>query len=146
MSWGYKILILYLGFVGIIITLVVSSFNQKIEIVATDYYERELHQQDIIDGSFNLNGLNDPVVVQQMREGLQIVLPKKLWGSEKKGELWLYHIMNKSRDYQLEFSDHWEDYFLIPGELTEPGPYIIKLRWHQNEIPYYFEERVNLTQ
>lgn len=139
-------MILYLGFVGIIITLVVSSFNQKIEIVATDYYERELHQQDIIDGSFNLNGLNEPVVVEQMREGLQIVLPKKLWGSQKKGELWLYHIMNKSRDYQLDFSDHGEDYFLIPGRMIEPGPYIIKLRWHQNEIPYYFEERVNLTQ
>ena len=43
MNWGNRILFLYLGFVALIITLVVVSFSQKVDLVAPDYYARELN-------------------------------------------------------------------------------------------------------
>jgi hypothetical protein len=53
MSWGYRITFLYLGFVGIIITLVTISSQNKEELVAKDYYAQELLYQN------KLNAINN---------------------------------------------------------------------------------------
>ena len=144
MSWGYKILLLYLGFVTIILTLVFNAFNFEVEIVATDYYEREMYQQDIINGNFNLLKLGDRPTIERESGGLTITLPNVLEGSKKEGELWLYHIMRKDMDYQITFEDHSDNYFKIREEELAVGNYILKLRWTQDETPYYMEERVNI--
>ena len=48
MSWGYKIMFLYLGFVAMILTLVVMSMQQDIHLVSENYYEKE---QNFVDAS-----------------------------------------------------------------------------------------------
>ena len=143
-GWGYKILMLYLGFVGIILTLVFSSFNYEVEIVATDYYERETYQQDIIDGNFNLLRLGVRPEINISDEGVHIQLPDVFEGSDKAGELWLYHIMHKRHDYQIKFTEHADNYFFIPADQMGYGEFSLKLRWTQDDTPYYFEERVSV--
>ena len=49
MSWGYKILGVYLVFVTGIVFLVIKSSNQKVDLVTKDYYEQELMYQDKIN-------------------------------------------------------------------------------------------------
>jgi hypothetical protein len=51
MSWGYKILIFYGLFVGMMAALVIGSYQHKVNLVSKDYYEMELKYQDVIDGS-----------------------------------------------------------------------------------------------
>ena len=145
MSWGYKILFLYQGFVTIILTLVFSSFNHEVQIVAEDYYERELHQQDIIDGTFNFRDLGAKPEISFEESGMYIQLPEALSGEiARTGELWLYNIMRYQQDYKIKFEDHMEDHFSIPVGKLSRGNFILKLRWTQDDVPYYFEERVNL--
>lgn len=144
MSWGYKILILYLGFVTIILTLVFSAFNYEVQIVASDYYEREMYQQDIIDGNFNLIKIEEKSKIEISDQGVKITLPEILSGESKSGELWLYHIMRKDRDYQIKFENHLENHFHIPPDRVSYGNYILKLRWTQEDTPYYLEERIQI--
>ena len=49
MSWGIRITIMYLGFVGLILTLVFTCFGHKVELESKDYYARELRFQDQIN-------------------------------------------------------------------------------------------------
>lgn len=144
-SWGYKIMFLYLGFVGIILTLVFSAFSHEIQIVSDDYYEREKYQQDIIDGTFNLKRLNTEPALDLTPEGLSISLPDELSGGhDKSGELWLYNIMRYQQDYKTNFRNHKEDYFMVPVDKLSSGNFIIKLRWTQDDTPYYFQKRIDL--
>ncbi|TVR82877.1 MAG: hypothetical protein EA409_04180 [Saprospirales bacterium] len=144
-SWGYKIMFLYLGFVGIILTLVFSAFNHEIQIVSDDYYEREKYQQDIIDGTFNLKRLNAQPALELTNEGLSITLPEELKGGfSKSGELWLYNIMRYQQDYKTTFTNHQEDYFIVSADKLSSGNFIIKLRWKQEDTPYYFQKRIDL--
>ncbi|TVR88023.1 MAG: hypothetical protein EA411_05860 [Saprospirales bacterium] len=146
MSWGYKILFLYLGFVAIILTLVVSSFGYEVQVVAENYYERELHQQDVIDGTFNMRDLGEKPEIVFEDSGMYIHLPESLSEkTPKSGELWLYNVMRYQQDYKFEFEDHEEVYFTVPAPHLTRGNFILKLRWSQDGTPYYFEERVNLN-
>ena len=49
MNWGYKILLVFAVFVAGILFLVYKSSNQKMDLVTTDYYEKELKYQQKID-------------------------------------------------------------------------------------------------
>ena len=49
MNWGFKILMLYAAFVGMIIFLVFRTAHENIDLVTEDYYQQELAFQNKID-------------------------------------------------------------------------------------------------
>ncbi|MBL0070976.1 MAG: FixH family protein [Bacteroidetes bacterium] len=53
-SWGYRVMFLYIGFAGLIIYFVTRSINEKVDLVTPDYYAQELKFQDKIE-SINRN-------------------------------------------------------------------------------------------
>ena len=57
MNWGTRIIIMYVGFVALIITLVVVSMRQQVDLVTPDYYAKELKYQTNIDKTKNYNEL-----------------------------------------------------------------------------------------
>ena len=58
MNFGGKIVILYLSFVGLILTLVFMSYGQKVELVSTDYYAQEINFQQKINATNNEKSLS----------------------------------------------------------------------------------------
>ncbi len=64
MSWGYKILFLYLGFVVLTLVLVVMSYRHDVPLVSDDYYEKELKYQDQINMMKNAVALKTPIKVE----------------------------------------------------------------------------------
>ena len=61
MSWGWKITILYLGFVGMILTFVIASTQQDFHLVSEDYYAEEIAYQTRIDQTAAAQSLRDPL-------------------------------------------------------------------------------------
>ena len=55
MSWGYKILIVYILFIGMILGMVYVASRQTNEMQDDNYYAKELVYQSVIDGKNNLN-------------------------------------------------------------------------------------------
>ena len=58
MDFGGKIIILYLSFVGLILTLVFMSYGQKVELVSADYYAQEINFQQKINATNNEKSLS----------------------------------------------------------------------------------------
>jgi hypothetical protein len=62
MSWGYKILIVYILFIGMILGMVYVASRQTNEMQDDNYYAKELVYQSVIDGKNNLNALTEKLL------------------------------------------------------------------------------------
>jgi hypothetical protein len=58
MNWGLRIVLVYIGFVAMILTLVFKARSEKIELVAPDYYEQEIVYQNRIEALQNMRSLS----------------------------------------------------------------------------------------
>ena len=70
MSWGWKITLLYGGFVTMMVTLVVLSSQQDIPLVRDDYYEHDLKYNEHLTRMGN-SGENDilPLMGRRIMSG-----------------------------------------------------------------------------
>ena len=59
MNWGWKIALLFSGFVLFILFLVFKSVQQDFYLVSKDYYKQEIEYQKVIDGMKNAQLLGD---------------------------------------------------------------------------------------
>ena len=78
LSWGYKIMFVYLAFVAGIGFLVFKASNQEFDLVTKDYYEQELKYQQVIDQSANASKLSTPVSIEKKEEQLKISFPEEM--------------------------------------------------------------------
>lgn len=145
MSWGYKILTFYLAFVALIVFMVFSAFQYKVNLVSTDYYERELNYQDVIDGRANLSAAGETVYVNHVKSGLDILLPGIKPGKPlNQLEIWLYNEATQEGDVKINIDNTLNNRFEIPLEAQNTGSYVLKIKWYQDGVPYYFEKTMRL--
>ncbi len=64
MNWSYKILLLFSGFVLLVLTMVFLSYRQEVPLVSEDYYQQELNYQNEIDMLRNARSLDDHLVIE----------------------------------------------------------------------------------
>lgn len=145
MSWGYKILTFYLAFVALIVFMVFSAFQYKVNLVSTDYYERELNYQDVIDGKGNLSAAGETVYVNILKGALDILLPNLDPGKPlNELEIWLYNEATQEGDVKINIGNTLDNRFEIPLEKQNTGSYVLKIKWYQGGVPYYFEKTMRL--
>lgn len=144
MSWGYKIMAFYLGFVALTVFMVYSAFQYKVNLVSSDYYERELQFQDIIDGSRNLNKEGETVFVTKTIEELDILLPSITNAPYENLEIWLYNKADNSGDVKINLAQTSDNRYSLPLTPQITGRYLLKVKWHQDKIPYYFEKEMTI--
>jgi hypothetical protein len=78
MNWSTKILILYLGFVALILTLVFTCFGQKSELEYKDYYSREIKFQDQINAQKNAEQLPEPITYALENGSIHVTFPQPI--------------------------------------------------------------------
>ncbi len=141
MSWGYKILIVYIVFVFGILVMVFKSSNQKTDLVTTDYYEKELKYQDKINAMNSIYQLSDTVKYEVADGKLRIVFPKDFSGKRITGNAILYCPSDENKDITQKFSIEDTPVFMsVPrGNASE---YNLQLSWEVNGTSYYFEKKL----
>jgi hypothetical protein len=129
MNFGLKITVLYLSFVGLILTLVFMCFGQKVELVSKDYYAQELKFQDKID-AIN-NSLNAKKIV--------LTIDSSLLSNDFEGTINFFRPSDSSKDIKLkmDFKDLEQ---IIDGNELIHGAYKMQLTWVSNKKNYFKEE------
>jgi hypothetical protein len=137
-SWSYRITFLYLGFVGIIVSLVVISSRNGEELVAKDYYAQELKYQDRLDAIANEKGLTQSISHSVSGEGITLTLPEGL--TKVTGEVYLFCPSDSKKDirFPLEFDASGKQIIKRSGII--PGAYKMKLSWNDGTKDYFREE------
>ncbi len=139
MNWGNKILIIYATFIAGILFMVFKSSTQKMDLVTTDYYAKELKYQQIIDESSRANALSEELQYQINDNTITIRFPKDFSAKKITGTINLYCPFDKTKDITQNFS--LLDTTLIITT-TNKGQHELHINCRADGVTYYFEKKI----
>lgn len=144
MSWGLRITTLYLGFVALIVTLVVTCFGHKTELESKDYYARELKFQEQIIAEQNANALTEPIGYQVMERSVLVYLPAQILGETISGNVNFLRPSDSSKDkmFPLDPAKGGQQLF---SEGFEKGVYKMRINLKSGNKNYYKEAVINFN-
>lgn len=139
-NWGTKIAILYIGFVGLIIFMVVKSFGEKWDLVTEDYYAREIAFQSQIDSRQRAENLDESLLIKQTAEELTIEFPHEK-GMVISGTVNCFRPSDQRLDFEEKISTS-ENYHAIEKSKLKTGKYRIKVSWRADGRDFFTEKIV----
>lgn len=141
LSWGYKIMFVYIAFVVGMGFLVFKASSQKFDLVTKDYYDQELKYQQVIDQAANSSKLSAPVAIEIKEGELKITFPDEMKNKKKLVDFYLYYAADAKKDFRKSFE-------LNENELSQAlpiglkGMHELKLSWEAEGVKYYFEQKL----
>lgn len=109
--------------------------KQNAEMISNNYYEEELHYQDIIDAKENADKLEKIPEYKATSEGMMISFPETIKVDENKVNFVLFRTDDSNLDVRKEVGLQ-HNVFLIPKKVISKGSYTLKLKWIENKKPY----------
>ena len=141
MNWGNKLMVVFIIFAALIITLVYKAANTRFDLVSKDYYKDELRFQDKIDGIHKANSVSRVTLIQDAHT-LTISMPKEMQGEKISGEAWFYCRSDAAKDKKFLLNLDDSNRLLIRKQALVKGPYQLKLNWKSISGNYYTEQEV----
>ena len=140
MNWGKGIILSFGVFIALIVTMVVISIKQNINLVANDYYVQEIAYQDQIDRMQNHRDSNLMKITHD-RSKHNVILS---YGNSSaiSGDVLFFRPSDASKDIrtQLKLSADREQVFDLRN--MQPGLWKIKITWKEGGEEYYYEQAI----
>jgi len=142
-GWGWKIAILYGGFVILIGSLVYASNCQHFDLVSKDYYEEEIAYQKVIDAGKNQSALSQPLGVHANQKSVVIDFPEEFKGKALSGTVTFYAPVNSEwdRNFKIESQNNC---FTIDRNSLNNTRYTIKISCTVDGKNFYQESDILL--
>ncbi len=143
-TWGHGILLLLIVFLVGMITLVIISSSQELNLVTEDYYPKEIRYQEHIDKEAANSNLEKGIEFSQTENDIYIKFPQLDSISKPYGKILLFYPRSYrfDKEYQIDINDSL--YQIISKDSIMTGKCIIKIDWSQDSIDYYQEETLML--
>lgn len=145
MSWGWKIALLYSGFVVMMLVLVGMSVSEKIDLVSDDYYAMELVHQQKIDKIKRSKALEEPVKWAVNERYLEVTFPANLKAGDVGGRIILYCPSDDRKDASFPISLDADGTQKIAREEISPGRYHLQLDWASGDLSYWDEGVITIA-
>ncbi len=145
-NWGLKIIVLYIGFILLILTLVFKSLNQKVDLVAEDYYAQELKYQDKIDGMNNFNELSSPIKTTLEGKRLIIQFPIEFKHQKNSGEILIFRPSDSSLDIKTPIILDENGVQTINNKGLKKGVYKIQISCTNQGKKIYSEQSIYINE
>ncbi len=143
-SWGWKAGLLYGSFVAMMVTLVVASSRQKIDLVSKDYYKDEIEYQRVIDAGKNQSALSVPLVIRANESLINVEFPIEFKDKILNGEIYFYSPVNDKWDRKMTLvADN--NSMAIDRSKLQKTRYTMKINWEAEGKKYYQETAINLN-
>ena len=144
MNWGYKIAILYGGFVVIVLASVFFAMTQKVDLVTDNYYEKELKYQSQIDKSQRTKTLVEKTGIELNGGSVKIKFPIFPDNNAAADFILLYRPSDPSKDIKIAVSADSLGTQRIPTGALAKGYWKIKLNWTSGGVEFFDEGMVNI--
>lgn len=135
-TWGNGIFLLYTGFVAMIIFLVVRSTNEKVDLVASDYYKQELQYQQRLDQIKRANTLSVQPTWKVEGKDVLISFPENMVGAT--GQISFFKPSDKNQDITLPLNLK-NGMQTVPLSSLNHGAYKLQLSWAKDGLEYFRE-------
>ncbi len=138
-SWGSKIIFVYVGFVVFVLVVVLYAFRQDLNLVTDNYYEKELVYQNQIDKEKRAEALTEKPAITFQNKVLGIIFPKVYKNKDILGKIHLYRPANEKKDIILTLQVDSTNSQYVGLTSVEKGLWKVKLDWSYNKIEYFSE-------
>ena len=142
-GWGWKITILYCSFVIMMLTLVIGTHYQHFDLVTKNYYQAELHYQNIINASKNQAALSSPMLVHADAKNITIDFPKEFRNKKLTGNIDFYAPVNAKYDRNFKI-DAKNNCVTIARSAFEKTKYVVKINCTVDGKDYYQQSELQL--
>lgn len=141
MSWGYKILIVYIVFITMMLGMVYVASRQTNEMQDKNYYAKELVYQSVIDGKNNLNALSERLSISNTAERVTIKLPAVAAANITEGSVYFLRPSDEKSDVRTKLIVDASGIQTIPAAKFKKGLYTVQISWKSNGKIYYNEQK-----
>lgn len=138
-NWGTGIVIAFAGFACFIGFLVFRSIQENIDLVAEDYYAREIHFQDQLNKLSNAQNSDKTFQTTIDNDYLIIHFPA---AQHISGSLHFFRPSDASLDWMIEIRADNQGNQKFPLQSFVPGKYVIQADWTEQGKGYYAEKPV----
>jgi hypothetical protein len=143
MSWGNKLVIVFLVFAALMATLVYKAVNTKFELVTKDYYKDELRYQDKIDGVANA-AATGAITLSQDHSTVTLQLPVAMNNAIAEGEAWFYCKTNAGKDKRIPVRIENGKYIFDKATFAKDA-YELKLQLVAGGKKFYFTDFITIS-
>lgn len=140
MNWGKGIIVVMVAFVGFIVVLATILMSKNVDLVAEDYYQKEISYEDEITAKKNANALEDQIKLAQDDDFLIVSVPE---GNFTEIKLELNRPNNDKQD--LEFEIKGTRTYLIEKTKLSQGMYDAKFTFQHEDEPCQVETDIYVT-
>ena len=143
MSWGNKLVIVFLAFGSLMTYMVSRCIQTPVNLVSKEYYNDELAYQQVIDGQVNANLLSSNVAVREDENFVTLTFPDE----QRKvltGKLWFYCASASGKDKKIALHTDENGIQKIPREVFSAGNYTVKISWEDNGDKFYSEQFLSI--
>ena len=142
MSWGVKIAVLYTGFIGLVVFMVMMSMRQKIDLVSEDYYTKELAYQSKIDEMKNAEALTATISHTFTNTDLELQFQPEFKSKKLTGQILFFRPSDSSKDFETPVAINEDGQQKIGLNKLTKGMYKMQISWKVDNTPYYSEETI----
>ena len=141
MSWGYKILVAYLLFFIMIISFLYIASKQTNELLETNYYEKEIQFQKILNGVENLNQLEAKIELKISNTNLEINFPESGIKDQPLIHLEFIKMSDQSKDFNIDIKADDKGRIILPATKVSTGFYRLQMKWESQGKPYVYRDQ-----
>jgi hypothetical protein len=142
-SWGFKVTILYVGFVAMIITMAFLTTNSRTDLERVDYYEEELKHDQKMAAIKNMNELEETILAENLDGKLKITYPKEFNQQNAEVQIWVYKASNSSKDKRLNYVCSGKEQIIHTGD-WDKGIYQLRFNTKTNNKEFFFEKEIKV--
>ncbi len=142
MNWGHKITIVIILFIVTMLGMVFISFKQTNDMLDSNYYEKELKYQTIIDASKRLNTIQSTTLMNQNETFLTIQIPSSLTNGFQSGTAEFLKLDNEKQDKKVELKPDTSGMIQVSKTPFSKGNYKVRIDFESGGTQYYREESV----
>lgn len=141
MSWGYKILVAYLLFFIMIISFLYIASKQTNELLETNYYEKGIQFQKILNGVENLNQLEAKIELKISNTNLEINFPESGIKDQPLIHLEFIKMSDQSKDFNIDIKADDKGRIILPATKFSKGFYRLQMKWESQGKPYVYRDQ-----
>ncbi len=140
--WSRGIFIFYTVFIILLISAVIYSINNNVELVSKNYYEKTLSYENQIQAINNTSTLAvKPVIgVDKDKQQIFLLMPQEFSAQTIKGKINFFRPSEKRLDFSALLNCDSQNKQAFPMHKMASGKWKIQVTWEAGSKKYYFEQ------
>lgn len=140
MNWGYRIVVAFGFGVTFILFLVWKTMQVDIEMVESNYYEREMAFNGKLQATANANALPTKVSVEKQDQQIILKIDSTTAAAITSAEIHFYNPASEKSDKKIAINASNNGLYYFPVASFTKGKYIAKISFTSAGKNYYAEE------